>query len=185
MAKTPAGVPAANQPGGISTLDNQGPAAAGQGHVAAADEKSVTEKAKGKAQETARAAKRTAQDAVDRVATEAEKVADDAIATGRAEADRFVSSGKSQAENVIRSVGRAIEASSQSLEDDGMRATAGYVRAAATGLHRAADEIDEFDTGGVTGRLEGFVRSQPMLTVGVLALAGFVLAGSLNKSKRR
>lgn len=148
-------------------------------------QKSTTEKVKETARSSARAAKKSAEKTASQVVSQAERVADDAIATGRAEADRVINTSKSRAEDVIRSVGRAIEAGSQSLEDDGMRATAGYVRAAATGLNRAADEIDEFDTGGVTGRVESFVRSQPMLTVGALALAGFVLAGALNSKKRR
>jgi ElaB/YqjD/DUF883 family membrane-anchored ribosome-binding protein len=91
--------------------------------------------------------------------------------------------GRSHTQKYVRSIGKALEAGSRSLEDDGFAGTAGYVSAAGRGLEYAADEIKDLNDGGFTERVETFVRDRPIITVGVLALAGFALASTLKTSK--
>lgn len=116
------------------------------------------------------------------VADKAEKVRRDATQTVRASAQDAAERGKGETQKYVRSIGRALGAGSRSLEDDGLVGTAGYVRAAGRGLENAADEINGLDTGGLTERVESFVRDRPMMTVGLLAVAGFAIASTLKSS---
>lgn len=143
----------------------------------------IAKKATSAVRNKATDAKKVAEETAKNLYNRAEEFADDAVETGRQNAQQLADTGVSKTEEVIRSVGRAIEAGSRSLEADGMGRTASYVRAAAVGLDRAAEEVDAVDTRGLTHRVENFVRDQPLLTVGALALAGFALAGAL-KNKR-
>lgn len=129
--------------------------------------------------------RRTASQTAETVSRSVSKTADDYIDSARESADSYVNRGKSQAEDAVRSVGRALEAGCQSLEDDGYPGTAGYVRAAASGLHQAADQVDGFDAKSLTGRAERFVREKPIIAMGGLALAGFVLASIMKAPPRR
>lgn len=134
-------------------------------------------------QAKADATKSQVQNAAETIVTKAETVADDVVAESRRKATHLAETGKAQTKDVIRSIGRAVEASSRSLEDDNMHQTASYVRAAANGIESAADGVDRFDPNNATQRIENFVRTNPMLTFGALALAGFALAGAV-KAKR-
>ena len=114
---------------------------------------------------------------------QAETLAEDALDTARTHAVGAAEYGIGQTEDVVRSIGRAFEAGSRSLEADGMAGTAGYARAAANGLMQAAEEVDGVNTSGIADRVENFIRDRPMLTIGALALAGFAFTSSL-KSRR-
>ena len=113
------------------------------------------------------------------LADKAGEASREAVQTVRNVAER----GTDHTQKYVRSIGKALAAGSRSLEDDGFAGTAGYVSAAGRGLEYAADEIDELNAGGFTERVETFVRDRPMITVGVLALAGFALASTLKPSK--
>ncbi|MEL7274390.1 MAG: hypothetical protein AAGK33_13255, partial [Pseudomonadota bacterium] len=143
---------------------------------------SKAEKTKVTAKAAAQSAKDTSLQAAEKVAQKAETVADDAVQHVAQHAKDFADQGKSRTEHMVRAVGRAFEAGSQSLENDGMTGTASYVRAAAHGLNRAAEEVDGVNTQSMTARVEDFVRQRPMLTVGALAIAGFALAGALKNN---
>ena len=110
------------------------------------------------------------------VSDQADTIADDAARLASSQVSEIATQGKSKTEHLVRSISRAIEAGSQSLEEDGMPGTAGYVRAAANGLNRAASEVDGFNTSRVGGNFERFIRDRPLLTVGALAIAGFAMA---------
>lgn len=116
------------------------------------------------------------------VADKAERVSREAADKVRTQAVDAAERGKSSTQKYVRSIGRALEAGSQSLEDDGLAGTAGYVRAAGRGLDGAVEEIGGLDAAGMTDRVEAFVRDRPLLTVGVLALAGFAIATTLKST---
>lgn len=124
--------------------------------------------------------KQTATQAAEQLADKTERAASDVIKTARSKADEVAAERQSQMESIVRSLGRAIDAGSASLERDGMLGTAGYVRAAARGVDRAADEVDSFNPQNVTARVEHFVREKPLVAAGVLAAAGFAFATFLN-----
>ncbi|MEM1317055.1 MAG: hypothetical protein AAGF29_02180 [Pseudomonadota bacterium] len=127
----------------------------------------------------ARKVRKSVRSAAAEVSGQAENLAEDTVHLAKTKADEAVRVGQSRTESVVRSLGRAMEAGSRSLAEDGMTGTAGYVRAAADGLNSAADEVDGFEPGRLTSRVEEFVRERPMLTVGALAIAGFALASAL------
>lgn len=147
--------------------------------------KSKTAKAKSGAKKVVRAAENTASQAAENLSHNASTLASTYIAEARDAANEMADQGKNQAKDVVRSLGRALEAGYQSLEDDGYPGTAGYVRAAAQGLHGAADSVDGFDTRSITQRVEGFVREKPLIAAGGLALAGFILASVVKAPNRR
>lgn len=118
------------------------------------------------------------------VARHAEKASEDVLNRAMDGARATAEQGKSRTQEMVYSISRALEAGSKSLEDDGMSGTAGYVRAAGKGLENAADEVDGLDPGNLTHRLETFVRERPVVTVGILAFAGFALASTLKSAGR-
>nr|WP_306264079.1 hypothetical protein [Pararhizobium sp. IMCC3301] len=124
--------------------------------------------------------KQSAAQAAEQLADKTERVASDAIHTAKTKADEEAVKRQTQMQTIVRKLGRAIDAGSASLERDGMPGTAGYVRAAARGFDRAADEVDSFNPQNVTSRVENFVRQKPLVAAGVLAAAGFAFATFLN-----
>ena len=159
-------------------------AASKAGQRTAAMAEHAAEDVKESASRAATIAKRKAASAADALVGQAESVADDAISRTRQQALQFAETGKQTTNQYVSTFSRAISAAATSLHEDGMERTSAYVRAAADGLERASDEIDGFDTQGVAGRVENFVRSQPLLTVGALALVGFALAGTVKPRNR-
>ena len=93
--------------------------------------------------------------------------------------------GQSQTQEYIGIFARAIDAAADSLTEDGMSGTAGYVRAAANGLHDAANQVEGFETHSLTGSVENYVRERPMLTMGILAGVGFAVASIMSARNRR
>ncbi len=133
-----------------------------------------------KVKQTAAQAAEHLADKAEQLADKTERVASDAIHTARTKADEEAIKRQTQMQTIVRSLGRAIDAGSASLERDGMPGTAGYARAAARGFDRAADEVDGFNPQNVTARVENFVREKPLVAAGVLAAAGFAFATFLN-----
>lgn len=148
--------------------------AAGEDHAVS----STTEKVGNKV-------KRAGAVAASTVTEKAESIAEEAMNVASARAETVLETGQMQAENLVRSIGRAFEAGSVSLERDGMSGTAGYVRAAANGLKQAANEVDGLEPRNLTSKVENFVRDRPLLTVGALAVAGFVLASTIKARDSR
>lgn len=146
--------------------------------------RSKTEKAKSMASSVAQSAKETTLQAAEAVGQHAETAAHDAVHHVAQHAQEYADQGKGRTEHFVRAVGCAFEAGSRSLEEDGMTGTASYVRAAAHGLNRAAEEVDSVNTQSMTRHVEDFVKERPMLTVGALAIAGFALAGALKNNNR-
>lgn len=127
-------------------------------------------------QSPAQKAKETATEAAEQLVDKTERATSEAIDAARLKADEVALKGQSQMHQVVRSIGRAIDAGGASLERDGMPGTAGYARAAARGISSAADEVDGFNPQSVTLRMENFVRDKPLAAAGILAVAGFALA---------
>ncbi|MEM8750641.1 MAG: hypothetical protein AAGF28_10075 [Pseudomonadota bacterium] len=153
---------------------------------AAANKKATSKKeqlkqAAGAAAETVTSKTR---EAVSSATQMAENTADESVRLAADQAQQIARDGQQRTEHVMQAVSRAFAAGSESLERDGMNVSASYVRATADGLQRAATEVDRFDTGRLTGKLEDFVRERPLMTMGALAIAGFALAGSLKRSER-
>lgn len=128
----------------------------------------------------ARTVKEAAAKAAERLADKTEQATSDTISAARAEAENVAQKGQTEVQHIMHSVGRAIDAGSASLERDGMPGTAGYARAAARSIGSVADEVDGFDPAKITGRVENFVRDKPLMTAGLLAVAGFALASLVN-----
>ncbi len=118
------------------------------------------------------------------VAKHAEKAGEDVLNRAMDGARATAEQGKNRTQEMVYSISRALEAGSKSLEEDGMSGTAGYVRAAGKGLENAASEVDGLDPDNLTHRLETFVRERPVVTVGILAFAGFALASTLKSARR-
>lgn len=131
-------------------------------------------------QSPAQKAKETAAEAAEQLVDKTERATSEAIDAARLKADEMALKSQSQMHQVVRSIGRAIDAGSASLERDGMLGTAGYARAAARGISSAADEVDSFNPKNVTVRVEHFVRDKPLAAAGILAVAGFALASFVN-----
>lgn len=149
---------------------------------AAAD---AADSAREAADSAAARARATARDTAGSVVERVDEVADEAISSVRSRVDQVADEGKSRTREYISTFGRALEAASGSLESDGMSGTAGYVRAAANGLHDAANEVEGFETHALTSRVEDYVRERPMLTMGALALVGFAVASAMSSRNRR
>ncbi len=129
----------------------------------------------------ASAARSRAASLSDQVEHEAESAVDSVISRVHERVD----AGKDQASGYVSSFGRALQAASNSLEDDGLTLPASYVRAAANGLDQAANEVDGFDTGSITSNVEHYVRGNPMLAVAGMTLVGFALTKFIGSGRRR
>lgn len=148
--------------------------------------KSAAKTAKSKAESAAKNARakaeKTASKAAKTASKQVEDVAQSAVSQTRDQVEQMAESGLGKTEHLVSSVSRAAQAAGRSLEDDGMHRTAAYVNAAAKGLDRAASEVDNVDTTSIGGRVENFVRQNPMMTMGALALLGFAVAGAVKNS---
>lgn len=141
----------------------------------------VAEKAQKKVADAADQAGSAARDAASATLEQVQDKTDEAVSTVASKATDVAEQGKDWTRHTMRSIGRAIQAGGESLERDGMTATAGYVRSAANGLLQAADGVEEVNTSHLTGRAEQFVRERPMVSVAALALVGFAVASVLRK----
>ena len=165
--------------------DKAGSAASRASDLASNAASDAADSARGAANEAAERARRAAYDTASSAMERVDAVADDAISSVRQRADQVADQAKSTTQQYIATFGRALDAASQSLEQDGMSGTAGYVRAAANGLNDAAHGVEGFETQSLTGRVEDYVRERPMLTMGALALVGFAVASAMSNRNRR
>lgn len=108
--------------------------------------------------------------------------ADKAYEKGRAKAESAVDHQKNAFKQFCQTVVRALRSGGDELRNDGYGTVAGLVDDVA---HRAEDlteEIDDFDPRTVTEHVEDFVRERPMIAYGALALAGFLVANTLQSA---
>lgn len=137
------------------------------------------------AKKVRRKAEKLASDLKASVSNTADDLREEAVQSVRESATDAAKIGKAQTQQVVRSLGRALEAGSRSLEDDGMSGTAGYVRAAGRGLQDAASDINGIDPSKIGKRMEEFVRQRPMVTVSALALVGFAVASTFASTRSK
>lgn len=144
---------------------------------------SIAEKTRQAAREVSDKAGEAVQDVTSAASDKTQELAEDAVASVKSTTKDVAEHGKDWTRDAVRSIGRAIDAGGESLERDGMSATAGYVRAAANGLMQAADSVEDVNTTRLTNRAESFVRERPMMSIAALALVGFAVTSVLRKDR--
>ena len=154
------------------------------GTAPSTEDKGVYSKAVKAAEAAKKRATNTAKKAATSAAETAESVADSAVAETRSQVENVAETGIDRTEHFFGSIGRAAKAASESLQEDGLHRSAAYVDAAAQGLNRAATEVDGIDASKIGSRVENIVRSNPLLTMGLLAVAGFALAGAVKRKNQ-
>lgn len=175
-------------PGGTTPVSGSSTKPMKQQSTAAKTARTASETAsslKNKAADVAGSAASAARSRAASLGEEVEQRAESAIDGVISNVNERVEAGKGQASGYVSSFGRALQAASQSLEDDGLTLPAGYVRAAANGLDQAANEVDGFDTGSITSNVEYYVRGNPMLAVASMTLVGFALTRLIGSGRRR
>ena len=182
IAGGPVGGMGGSPSGGLSQPGTSRPGQSGQSGQPgqSGQESSAAERAKQVANAATATARSTAEDMSSRVEGMAEETVDNVLSAAHERIDEAQGTVKSY----VGSIGRAFGAASDSLEEDGLNMAATYVRAASNGLRQAAEEVEGVNTHAITGSVERYARSNPMLTVGGMALVGFVLTSILRGSRR-
>ncbi len=147
------------------------------------DATAATNSAWSAAEKTSKTAQDAAHTVAETLSNETERLAETVIENTRATANAAAEKGINHTEHLVRSIGRAVEAGSESLAQDGLVRPATFASATAEMIDRAALELDAIDAHGLIGKAENFARSNPMLTFGALALAGFALASAVKAKK--
>ncbi len=159
------------------------PTVAGSQQQAKPEPETLVDKTKRKVSDAADQTGEAVRDAASSALESAQDATDAAVSDVKSTATDAAERGKDWTRETVRSIGRAIDAGSYSLEQDGMSGTAGYVRSAARGLMQAAEAVDEFNPSRLTDRAEQFVRERPMVSVAALALVGFAVASILRNER--
>ena len=140
------------------------------------------------ATETARAEARAAAENAKRLAAElqsqASSVADQAIGRVKDTADGAIAEQRDRAAGFVGSIEKAVGAAARSLDEDGYGTIANYVRYASNTLSSVNDEVGSFEPQQLTGRAERAVRRNPIVTYGVLAVAGFAMVTLMQQQRR-
>ena len=118
------------------------------------------------------------------VQNQAAGIADQAIDRMKQTADGAIAEQRDRAAGFVGSIERAVGAAARSLEDDGYGTMANYVRYASDTLASVNEEVGSFQPQRLTGKAEGAVRRNPLLTYGVLAVAGFAMVTLMNQQRR-
>lgn len=92
---------------------------------------------------------------------------------------------KKRAGEYLSSVGAAIDAGRDKLEEDGLHVTASVADTTSRHIHSLAEDVDDLDFGGATRKVEDFMRSRPLVSFGVAALLGFAAYQMLKSSDAR
>ena len=133
---------------------------------------------KSKATTTARRAKAK----VSKVSEEAvDAVSENVSQTVGKQTEKTTHLGQHKARSYMLSASRALEATSEQLEQDGLNDTASYVREAAQKLMNASETVDDFNPKYAREKAENFIQERPMVTLGGLALLGFAAATIMAK----
>lgn len=133
------------------------------------------------AQEKAEELARRAQQKAGELGDMAGDYVSDRLEETRQSADETLRRRREEAENLLKSISDAIDAGSDSLREDGYRATASIVHSAAEAIRSVAGNVHEVQPESYTRRAERFARENPMITMSALALAGFSVAAVLQR----
>ena len=140
------------------------------------------------ASEAARAEAKAAADRARELAAEfqaqAQSFTDQAVDRVKSTAENAIEQQRDRASGFVGSIENAVNAAAKSLEDDGYGPIASYVRYASSALGSVHEEVDGFRPQAITGRAERAARSNPLVTYGALAIAGFALVTLMNSNKR-
>jgi ElaB/YqjD/DUF883 family membrane-anchored ribosome-binding protein len=103
---------------------------------------------------------------------------EEALESGRERAGEIAESGRNRVAGQLESLGHRIEDRAREMEQaGGVKARAGHVaRRAGEALDDSADYLRTHDTEEMRDDLERAIRDRPLLSVGIAAGAGFLLA---------
>ena len=141
------------------------------------------EQAAGQAREKAGQMGSEARDFVEELGDRATAYASEAIGGARSAVDDELGHEQERAEGFLHALSDAIDAGCESLRDDGYRGTAGLIRPASRVLRSLANDVNRVNPHDYTRYAENFVRDNPMIAMGALAVAGFAFAALLQRSR--
>jgi hypothetical protein len=134
------------------------------------------------------ATRSTAQDTTSEIFENAEDrigaFADLAYELGKEHAKSAVTEQKNAFRQFCTTVVRALRRGGDEFRREGYNTAAGLVDDVADKAEDFTDEIEDFDMRFTTERVEDFVRERPMIAYGALAIAGFVVANTLQSASR-
>lgn len=110
--------------------------------------------------------------------------ADKAYETGKAQAEHVVTEQRNAFKRFAMTIVRALRSGSDELRTEGYATVAGLVDDVATKAESMTDEIDDLDMRSTTERVESFVRERPLVAYGAIALAGFLVANTLQAASQ-
>lgn len=110
--------------------------------------------------------------------------ADRAYEAGKEQARSTVNEQKNAFKQFCMTIVRALRRGSDELRDEGYNTVAGLVDDAANKAEDFTHDVDDFDVRSTTERVEDFVRERPMVAYGALAVAGFLVANTLQSASR-
>lgn len=141
------------------------------------------EQTAGQAREKAAEMGSQARDFVDELGDRATAYASEAIGGARAAVDDELEHEQERAGGFLNALGDAIDAGCESLRDDGYRGTAGLIRPVSRVVRSFANDVDRVNPQDYTRQAENFVRDNPMIAMGALAIAGFAFAALLQRDR--
>jgi ElaB/YqjD/DUF883 family membrane-anchored ribosome-binding protein len=108
--------------------------------------------------------------------------ADKAYEAGRAQARHAVDEQKNAFKRFAMTIVRALRRGGDELRTEGYATVAGLVDDVATKAESMTDDVDDLDFRSATERAEDFVRERPLVAYGALAIAGFLVANTLQSA---
>lgn len=110
--------------------------------------------------------------------------ADRAYEAGMDHAKSTVNEQKNAFKHFCMTIIRALRRGGDELRDEGYNTAAGLVDDAANRAEDFTGDIDDLDMRSSVDRIEDFVRERPMVAYGALAVAGFLVANTLQSASR-
>lgn len=157
--------------------------AQGKAEEMAGRARDTAEQAAGQAREKAAEMGSQARDFVEELGDRATAYASEAIGGARAAVDDELGHEQERAEGFLNALGDAIDAGCESLRDDGYRGTAGLIRPVSRVVRSFANDVNRVNPQDYTRYAENFVRDNPMIAMGALAIAGFAFAALLQRDR--
>lgn len=125
---------------------------------------------------------RTANEVFETVEDQVGRFAGKAYETGRAQAEAVVDEQRNAFKNFCMTIVRALRRGGDELRDEGYATVAGMVDDVATKAEDMTSNVDDLDMRSATQRVEDFVREKPLVAYGALAIAGFLVANTLQSA---
>ncbi|WP_099864845.1 hypothetical protein [Pararhizobium haloflavum] len=109
-------------------------------------------------------------------------LADKAYESSRDYAETAVREQTNAFKQFCKTIVRALRTGGGELRQEGYATVAGFVDDVAAKADDMTDHIDDFDMRSTTERVEDFVRERPLVAYGALAIAGFLVANTLQSA---